>query len=396
MKPGKRSALTRLNDLQQQTALLANLRPAGGIVISCYLDLAEERSRLENFVRNRLGALLVRVPDGQRGALQSCIDVIHTQLESDLPMRTRGLAVFAAADGKAPLLSAMPFAVPFRNSLSVSRSPDLLPLLKLKELYGRFMIVMARPEGLQLAEVNLGDVSVKVWATNPHAGASHAGGQNRIQTAGTASLLGQVELIEQRLGKGGSCPLFLAGDIDVMQSIRELLGASSIARLMGALPMPGDHTLESTAAVCLRALMDFETSQARDTAARILRGVRQHGQAVAGVEASLDAMRSGMVDRLVIASDFRPEDGWAGDPGIQVGTFLSPPEWYPEASAHDTNPPNLRAELIRLAAQQRFPLEFADSEALNYLGGVGCLLRDHPQAWAQPSPSRYGNLDLVA
>jgi hypothetical protein len=53
-------------------------------------------------------------------------------------------------------------------------------------------------------------------------------------------------------------------------------------------------------------------------------------------------------------------------------------------------------ELIRLAAQQRFPVEFADSEALHYLGGVGCLLRNQPQSLSQPTPPRYGSLDLVA
>ena len=114
-------SVTRINELQQQIALLANLRPAAGAVVSCYLDLGQDKSMLQTFVRNRLGAELARVPAAQRGAFEACIDVIEAQLESEMPLRTRGLAVFAAADGKAPLLSAMPFAVPFRRSLTVSR-----------------------------------------------------------------------------------------------------------------------------------------------------------------------------------------------------------------------------------------------------------------------------------
>ena len=102
--------MTRINELQQQIALLANLRPAAGAVVSCYLDLSHDKSTLQTFVRNRLGAGFARVPGASRGALDACIDVIEAQLESDLPSRTRGLAIFAAAEGKTPLLAAMPFA----------------------------------------------------------------------------------------------------------------------------------------------------------------------------------------------------------------------------------------------------------------------------------------------
>jgi len=272
----------------------------------------------------------------------------------------------------------MPFAVPFRRSLTVSEAPDLLPLVQLKELYGRFLIVMAEPGGLQLAEVNLGDVSIKVWATSSaHAATDPAGGQSQLEATRAGRLSSQVSLIERHLGKAGSCPVFLAGDVDVMQAVPELLGSSSVARLMGALPMPADATVHETAAECLRTLVDFETSQARSTAAQVLRRIRNQGHAVAGTAAVLDAIRNGVADRLVISSDYRPE----------------PRRRYNVDKNDDLN---LRVELIRLAAQQRFPVEFADSQALHYLGGVGCLLSDQPQPLSQPTPPRYGSLDLVA
>ena len=371
-------SVTRINELQQQIALLASLRPAGGSVVSCYLDLSDDRSALHDFVRNRLGAELARAPAAQRSAFEACTDVIEAQLESEKPLQARGLAVFAAVDGKAPLLSAMTFAVPFRRSLNVSRSPDLLPLVQLKELYGRFQVVLAAPEGLQLAEVNLGDVSVKAWATTSARAATDAErGRSQVETTAAGRLSSQVSVIERQLGKGGACPVFLAGDVDVMQTIPGLLGSSSVARLMGALPMPANASLHETAAECLRTLMDYETSQARSTAAQILRGIRHQGHAVAGTVAVLDAIRRGIADRLVISSDYRPE----------------PRRRY---STDKNDALDLRVELIRLAAQQRFPVEFADSEALHYLGGAGCLLRDQPQALTQPVPPHYGSLDLVA
>ncbi len=378
MKQSPGPSVTRIKELQQQIALLANLRPAGGAVVSCYLDLGQDKSTLQSFVRNRLATELARVPAARRVALEACIHVIEAQLESDLPLRARGLAIFAAADGKASLLSAMPFAVPFRMSLTVSRSPILLPLVQLKERYGRFLIVMAEPEGLRLAEVNLGDVSVKVWATSSaHAVTEPAGGRSQLEATRAGGLFSQVSLIERHLGKAGSCPVFLAGDVDVMRAIPELLRSSSVARLMGALPMPADATLHESAAECLRTVTDFETSQACSTAAQVLRRIYSQGHAVADTAAVLEAIRSGIADRLVISGDYRPA-----------------PRRRDSMDKNDE--PNPRVELIRLTAQQRFPVESADSEALHSLGGVGCLLRDQTQAPAQPAPPRYGSLDLVA
>lgn len=378
MNGSSRPSVTRINELQQQIALLANLRPADGAVVSCYLDLGQGKSMLQTLIRNRLEAELARVPAAHRSAFEDCFDVIEAQLESDLPLRARGLAIFAAAAGKAPLLSAMPFAVPFRSSLTVAISPDLLPLMQLKELYGRFLIVIAEPEGLQLAEVNLGNVSVKVWATSSALAVTDpAGGRSQLEAIRAGGLFSQVSLIERHLGKAGSCPVLLAGDIEVMQAIPELLGSSSVVRLMGAVPRPADATLQETAAECLRTLMDFKTSQARSMAAQILRSIRNQRHVVAGTVAVLDAIRSGIADRLVISSDYRPELGRRD-------------------SMDKKDAVNLRVELIRLAAQRRFSVEFTDSEALHYLGGVGCLLRDQPQALAQPASPRYGALDLVA
>lgn len=392
-------SVTRIGELQHQIALLANLGPVNGPVVSCYLDLRQERSGLKSYVRNELSRQLARVSPVQRDTYQACVAVIEAQLDSELPQRARGLAVFAAADGKAPLLSAMPFAVPFRSSFTVSASPDLLPLVQLKELYGRFMVVLADPAGLQLAEVNLGDVSIRAWASrSTHSVSRHAAEAGQIAQPGTAGLSSQVALIESRLCKGGgSCPVFLAGDVDVMQAVSELMGPTSVARLMGALPMPADASLNESAAECLRTLMDFEASQARTTAAQVLRGVRNQGHAVAGAAAVLDAMRSGVADRLVISSDYRPEPGRIRDFMLENRMPMTPVEPRRGGYSADRNSAlEQRLELIRLAVQLRFPVEFADTEALHDLGGVGCLLRDPPQTLVQPVPGRYGSLDLVA
>jgi hypothetical protein len=127
---------------------------------------------------------------------------------------------------------------------------------------------------------------------------------------------------------------------------------------------------------------EFEERESRQIAARLVSGVRRRGGAVTGGLATLEALREGHAEVLVIAKGFSPDPLWGWDDG-------------------DTNrirerAPDLRAELIRLAGQQGVPVEVVDSDELRYLGGVGCLLSDRPLGQAQRQPSRQGRLRLVA
>jgi hypothetical protein len=290
----------------------------------------------------------------------------------------------------------MPFAVPFRNSLTVSASPDLFLLLQLREMYGSFKVIVAHAEGLQVAEVNLGEVSVQAWAAI--AGSRGTAGQftNGQRSAHPDDLQTQLRLAERVVNRGRSGPLFLAGDVDAMQAVRDLLTPASIDHLMGVIPVPTDTSMHGIAALCLRTLIEFESSQADALTTHVLQEVKHHGSAVAGAEPSLQALRNGSAERLLFASDYRPRPGWICTRG--AGSRVQ--RVYAEQSrgkiAGALGAVNQRVELIRLAGQRRIPIEFTSDDALHDCGGVACVLSDHPEQLAQKMPARYGNVDLVA
>jgi hypothetical protein len=181
-----------------------------------------------------------------------------------------------------------------------------------------------------------------------------------------------------------------------MQRIRDLLSTLTVDRLVGAIPVPANKPLKSVAALCLRSLVDFEVNQAFELTARILREVDHHGPAVAGPEASLLALRRGTVERLLLGSDYRPEPGWIYAPCSDKNTGQLQVRHAFGGDAGTPDAVNLRVELIRLAGQNRIPVEFTADDALNDYGGVACLLRNHPEQVGQRVPPRYGSLDLVA
>jgi len=389
--------ITKQSQLHQQITLLANLRPAARVMVSCYLDLNMKSEQLENFIREKVTCQLSHRPDNCFAGLEEGVRLISTQLYAAKSAQARGLAVFCTIDSNATLLSSMPFAAPLRNRISVAASPDLLPLIQLRELYGRFMILLAKPDGMHIVEVNLGAIAVKAWV--PAAYSSAVNGNYRLfenerPTAGD-DLKKQVSIVERLLNKGGYCPFFLAGDADVMHSVRQLLSGSSIARLRTSIPVEDDCNMQRTAALCLRSLLESRANQARATSTRILHGVRHNRQAVTGVAASLHNLRRGIVDTLVLVDDYVQEPGWScwncGESLIQQ---TSPSRQCPHCSADGLI--DLRSELMGLAGQHRIPVEFTDSDGLRPLGGVGCLLHKLVTEFVQPYPVNDNRLDLVA
>lgn len=396
MKQTARTAVVRMNELQKQIDFLAGMRPSPHPVISAYLDLRQETARLKRFVHRRIAACANVLPAHQRVRLRACAESIIEQLADQPPPHAHGLAIFATADGAAPVLSAMPFAAPFRNSLTVSPSPDLFPLLRLREMYGRFTIITAQPEGLRVVEVNLGEVAIRAWAATPNPPSPMTGHNGNATAADLVDIQPQVRLIERVLTKIRSGPLFLVGEVETMQRIRGMMTSISTDRLAGAMRAPADEALKRTAARCLRSLIELEVHQASALSARVVQEVRHRGPAVTGSVASLRALRSGTVKRLVLSNSYRPEPGWTCELGAGKSRYRSRLQYALGGDAGIPDESNLRVELIRLAGRRRIPVEFAIDDTLNEFGGVACLLRDHPEQVVQQILPRYGRLDLVA
>lgn len=392
MKHTKRQSVTRLNELQRRISMLADREPESSPVISCYMDAGQTAHQLETFIRNRLSTYMSGIDADQSFPHEEILKVLMEGIGSDLPPRTEGLAVFADSKSPVSMLAVMPFAVPLHNSLTVSAIPDIFPLLHIKKAYGRFLIVLAQPQGLEIAEVNLGDPSLKAWVANRDPRTGHDLGQiRRITTKVSTGIRGQVELIDRLLLRGCSCPLFLAGDSGVMRDIANDLAPSSINRLMGAISVAADQKIQGIAEKCISILLDEESRSASALSTQMLHESRTVGQAVTGPDASLIALKSGVAKLLVIGTDFRPEPGWPCDQcrENQDGTLRT-------RGSGEVQAMNARMELIRLAGQRDIPVEFTDEDALHWASGVACLVHDSPDQLSLKIPQNSQTLHLVA
>jgi len=110
----------------------------------------------------------------------------------------------------------------------------------------------------------------------------------------------------------------------------------------------------------------------------MIEGLRGQNLAVAGLAATLDALRWGEVDTLVMASGFQPDPGWICTDCQAYGIEVPQTSVCPYCAAESVRSQDIKESILRLAGQSECPVEVVEqSDVLMSLGGVGCLLRTH-------------------
>jgi peptide subunit release factor 1 (eRF1) len=145
--------------------------------------------------------------------------------------------------------------------------------------------------------------------------------------------------------------------------------------------MAPDSTRDRQTEVIILTLSSFieqEEHQHRTIAERLIEGLRSQNLAVAGSAATLDALRRGEVDTLVMASSYQPDPGWTCTACRAIGTELPETSVCPQCGNLSVRPMDVRETLMHLAGQLELPVEVVEhSDELLSLDGVGCLLRTH-------------------
>jgi hypothetical protein len=104
--------------------------------------------------------------------------------------------------------------------------------------------------------------------------------------------------------------------------------------------------------------------------------VRGQDLAITGSAATLDALRWGEVDILVMASEYDPDPGWLCTACCALGIEVPETSLCPQCGESAVRSLNVREAPLRLSGQQECAVEVVkQSDALMALGSVGCLLR---------------------
>lgn len=361
MQPNTQPQLADINALAEQTSLLAKLEVNDSPFLSCYLDTRSGRHCCRQFVEDKAALIRPQLASVARLEFENALNMVYRELERPWHPDVQGIAVFARGLAGGRHLTAIQLAVPVNNSLALYRAPETLPLIALQDSYPPFTLLLVRHGSVQVLESSAGTVVRRAWARAPW---SHPA----VRKVPRGALFDSgLQRIDRAVSANTGMPLVVAAEADSLPAVTTWLPQRAASRLLHRLVLPEGIGQAEAVDFARRAVTASRAETRSQLATRLVRATRLHGAAVAGQVATLEALREGVADMLVIT------DGYDTS-GMS--------QW------------EARIELPRLAIAQGVDVLVADSDELRYLGGVGCLLRQRHEQRAMPA--HFGQLDLVA
>lgn len=386
---------------------LAAFEPVPSPVLSLYLNMqADDRGRdryepfLRQALRERLQTYRPRTPE--HDSFSRDIDRIYSYLERTVRPSANGLAIFACA-GADDFFDAVQLDAPIDDHrLFVADRPHLYPLARLHDQFPRYAAVVLDTNFARIFVFGTGQLLQQHQVESSKAKQVKAGGWSQARYQRHVGELRQQHVKEvvdvlDRIVRAEKIQHILVGADELATSLlRDELPQHLAERLVEVVRLdvgaPEKEVFETTLEVLRRKDADTD-AQAVD---RLFDAVRASGLGVLGATSTLEALKLGQVDELLITAQpelmtnvdhLVREAGGSSTHTNDVAQGLQAVEAAAEAAvesptgAAPATDPTLNEEkvadqCVTLARQTAAHVRFIeDPELLAEVGGVGALLR---------------------
>jgi len=374
--------LTTLDELKQHITILASVEETDAPFISCYLNFEDGQDHWRQTISDRARLLRLILKADDLSDLEYALDKIESWLTTELLPETKGVAIFVRGIFGGAFMLPMQFAAPLPNWITTYPTPNIYHLVELKDTYHRYVILLTMPDWARILEVNLGAITTTAWLERPesrrHVGTEWSRSHYQVNQPhrGDRFLREKIAVLEKLMSAEGHTHLILAGDPVITQRIRKALPENLLNKLVDVIPSAEHDQDADVVMATLSNFIEHEELESQTIAERLIEGLSSQNLAVVGSADTLDALRWGEVDTLVMASNYQPNPGWTCTACRDIGIELPKTEECPACGKHAVRPMDVREELLRLAGRLECQVEVVEqSDALMSLGGVGCLLR---------------------
>ena len=289
------------------------------------------------------------LPDGLQKNFSKTMGKVRSFLSEKSFRGVKSLAIFSR-EGSVPFFLALEFHVPLPNQIVMDLTPHIYPLIEMMDTYHRYVVVISTEESARIIEVHIGSITESLWMERPEL-RKRVGRewtkehyQNHREDRGGKFIKEKVRILERVMSAGGHTHLILAGSPQRTSRLKKALPKRLANRLVDTVVIDENAGTGSVVEATLAAFIDQEQKESFATVEMLQREINTTGLAVVGSEATLEALKRGQADMLILAKEF-----YEGE---------------------------LKEELVKLAIRHGNKIEtVSGSHSLNQYGGVGCLLR---------------------
>lgn len=342
--------------LREQLDRLAAFESGESPVLSLYLDLRADQQGRENydtFLRKALPERARTLTKKQRTSFDQDVERIRGYLDTERRTSSNGLAVFACS-AAAGFFEAMQFNVPplDGHALFIDSLPHLYPLARLNDQYPRYAALLVDTNSARLFVFSLAAIEKEQRVSNVKTKRTSMGGlaqaryQRHVENFHLLHIKEVVDVLERVVRADKIGRILVAGDEParsmLLKAMPEHLAQKVIDIVSLDIRTPQHEVLAETLEILRQKDADTDVAQVE----AMLGAWRAGGLAVAGVEATREALELGEVEELLITATPRP------------------------------NQANVANELVTRAQQQSARIRFIeDASLLSEVEGVGALLR---------------------
>ena len=371
----------KTTELEGHIRTLATLDESEAPLISCYLQVGKGSPGYAGILHERAQAIRRSLTGSALEFVEAGLARIEAFLQDGIENWARGLALFSRA-GREPFFLPLQFRVPLPNWIAVGPAPNLYHLVELRDNYDRYVVLLATDTSARIIGVNLGTVTEQIWKTRPDLRnrvahewtKDHFQDHRRERTHRFVNEL--IRTAERVMADGGYGHLILAGSARVLSRVKRALPRSLAAKLIDVVPAAAGDQVSDIVASTLESFLEYEERESQAIAERLVSQIHTHGLAVAGTDATMDALRNGRADFLVIAKGYDPGTGWECRQCGATELALPRPNLCPVCRLGLLRDFDIREEMVRIAGRFECGIEVVEhSDMLINLGGVGCLLR---------------------
>ena len=362
---------------QEQFQELLSFEPTEAKVVSVYLSTDSGEEPIEAIKLKAKN--LLREADGFEKDAQA----IETYLNHSFDWTSPGLVIFSSQDGD--FFRAFPTAVAFRNRLRIAPKPYLKPLGHLLDYYAHYGVILVDRVGARFFAYHLGELvdSDGYMGEEIHKLKQGRGSSAVGRRGGTGGASREEENARRNLRESAAAAvdffsrkpirrLFLGGTAENTAQFRDLLPKQMQSCLAGNFTIDmnaGEHEVRDETIHLLQAA---NAEREKKLVKTLLGTQASGGQAVLGLDDTLDAISNRRVQTLLVSDGYRMPGYVDHTSGFVVANLAKSPLSDEELTAVD----DVIDSAFTLSLNQGAHVEvIREDPDLDNAGKIGALLR---------------------
>lgn len=356
----------------------------GKPIVSVFLDLSvnSENKRTHGIFLSRQRTHFehpILETNGKRRSLEQTLDRVERWLADEFEEANQGAALYLELGGE--LIAALQLPEPVQNRITIGETPAVTPLVEIMAREARHVVALVDREHLRLLAVAFGRV-VDERALDPDplpvphdvqaGGYSQRNFQQRKAEEAKHFLKDFAEELGRFAERHAPEGLILLGTDENVARFTDRLPPPLAERVVhtGHVPGAGSNT------DVLDRLSGFFEQCARDRVAEGLRElsgrVEQNHFAVGGIQSTLDQLRQGNVETLVVQRGLERTGAQCTQCGVHLDRKVGS---CPYCGGETRDGIDLVETMVRQAAAQDARVLFTAAGDVSRFEGVGALLR---------------------